>query len=385
MIDKSINYYKKKLIIIIIIFFVNKLLFKVLFYKNIKIFEYLQFLLESKKIEYFLKSINALKIKPINYNNINYLPKISIISPIYNSEKYLLRFLNCLQNQNFHKIEIIIIDDNSIDNSIKIIEKYRVNDKRIVLLKNKYNKGTFITRNLGIIYSKGKFIISPDPDDILSKNIIVSCFKYAEKYNYEMIRFNIYIGKKKLLMKNYVNKLVKKEVYQPELSTYNFYGIDELMMIDFSICNKFVKKEVYIRALNIIQKYIYRLYTTYYEDRIVNFFIYKTSNTYFFLNKIGYYYITKSLSITNNLFKKSKFKLQFFFILINIIFNNSKNTKYGIDMTNWLLASLFKQFNALRIFRLYKNIFPHKIMNIFLNCKFITKDNKDALALLNKI
>jgi glycosyltransferase involved in cell wall biosynthesis len=259
MIDKSINYYKKKLIIIIIIFFVNKLLFKVLFYKNIKIFEYLQFLLESKKIEYFLKSLNALKIKPINYNNINYLPKISIISPIYNSEKYLLRFLNCLENQNFHKIEIIIIDDSSIDNSVKIIEKYKVKDKRIVLLKNKYNKGTFITRNLGIIYSKGKYIIAPDPDDILSKNIIASCFKYAEKYDYEMIRFNVYIGKKKLVMKDYVNKLAKKEVFQPELSTYDFYGIDELMMIDFNVYNKFVKKEVYIRALYIIQKYIYRL------------------------------------------------------------------------------------------------------------------------------
>ena len=256
MIDESINLHKKNLIIlIIIIFFVKKLLF----FKNTKIFDYLQFLFESNKIEYFLKSINVLKIKPINYNNVNYLPKISIISPIYNSEKYLLRFLNCLQNQNFHKIEIIIIDDSSIDNSIKIIEKYKVKDKRIVLLKNKYNKGTFITRNIGIIYSKGKFIIAPDPDDILSKNIIVSCFKYAEKYNYEMIRFNVYIGKKKLVMKDYVNKLAKKEVFQPELSTYDFYGIDELMMIDFNIYNKFVKKEVYMRALNIIQKYIYRL------------------------------------------------------------------------------------------------------------------------------
>ena len=122
---------------------------------HINIFAFWQ---NSKKNELFLKSINEQKIKLINNNKIIYLPKISIISPIYNSEKYLLRFLNCLQNQSFNKIEIILIDDYSKDNSINIIENFQKKDKRIILLKNKYNKGTFIARNLGIIYSRGKYI-----------------------------------------------------------------------------------------------------------------------------------------------------------------------------------------------------------------------------------
>ena len=51
-----------------------------------------------------------------------------------------------------------MIDDYSKDNSINIIENFQKKDKRIILLKNKYNKGTFIARNLGIIYSRGKYI-----------------------------------------------------------------------------------------------------------------------------------------------------------------------------------------------------------------------------------
>ena len=69
-------------------------------------------------------------------------PKISIISPVHNREKYILRFLRSIQNQDFKDIEIIFVDDYSKDNSVKLIEEYQKTDKRIVLLKNKNNKGT---------------------------------------------------------------------------------------------------------------------------------------------------------------------------------------------------------------------------------------------------
>lgn len=71
-------------------------------------------------------------------------PKISLISTIYNKEKYLLRFITSIQNQIFTEIEIILIDDHSTDNSIKIIESLKNYDERIILLKHKKNKGTLI-------------------------------------------------------------------------------------------------------------------------------------------------------------------------------------------------------------------------------------------------
>ena len=61
-------------------------------------------------------------------------PQISIISPMYNRENFLLRFLKSIYYQNYNNIEIILVDDHSIDNSVKFIEKYQKLDKRIILV-----------------------------------------------------------------------------------------------------------------------------------------------------------------------------------------------------------------------------------------------------------
>ena len=178
-------------------------------------------------------------------------PKVSVISPIYNRQKYIQKFLNIIQSQNFLCIEIIFIDDCSKDNSIKLIEEYKKKDERILLIKNNFNKGTFISRNIGVLYSNSKYIIIPDPDDdILNKNIISICFKYSEKYNYDMIRFNIYKINEKKAYNVYDQKKEKISISQPELSSYMFYGNNELYIIDYYIHNKFIKKELYIKALN---------------------------------------------------------------------------------------------------------------------------------------
>ena len=154
---------------------------------------------------------------------------------------------------------------------------------------------------------------------VLSKNILDICFKYAEKYNFDMIRFNMYIGNKKLNLEKMIKNLQNKAIYQPELSTLTFYGNNELSLIDFTICNKFIKREVFIKALNSLNNFYLKIYITYSEDTIINFILYRISKSFIFLNKIGYYYIKNNLSITNNLFKKSKIKIQFIFILLNTI------------------------------------------------------------------
>ena len=136
-----------------------------------------------------------------------------------------------------------------MDNSVNIIETYSKYDKRMQLIKLKKNKGTFAARNIGILLSKGKYIILPDPDDIISKNILNKCYKYCERNKYEIIRFIIYDGKNTDYFYNY-----NKQIHQPELSTFLFYGDKELKQIDIYIHNKFIKKDVCIRALNSINK-----------------------------------------------------------------------------------------------------------------------------------
>ncbi len=103
-----------------------------------------------------------------------------------------MRFLRSVQNQHFQSIEIILIDDCSKDNSSGVIEKYQKEDERIILLKHKENRGTFVSRNEGALVSKGEFLIFADPDDILICDILKYSFKAAKKGNYDIVRFNGY-------------------------------------------------------------------------------------------------------------------------------------------------------------------------------------------------
>jgi cellulose synthase/poly-beta-1,6-N-acetylglucosamine synthase-like glycosyltransferase len=160
-------------------------------------------------------------------------PKISIISPIYNKEKCILRFLRSIQNQFFDDIEIILIDDHSKDNTIKIIENIQKEDERIILIKHNENKGTLISRNEGAIISKSKYLIFADPDDILSNDVLSFSYETIEKNNYDIVRYNIYIGNNKISLDSIVNEIKSKPIYQPELSLYIFYGTGELIQNDY--------------------------------------------------------------------------------------------------------------------------------------------------------
>ena len=126
-----------KLLIIKGIIFI--LIFSFIYYKIfIKIFNVfnIETRRDSSKLEVYYKICNSGKlIIKRKFEKIEN-PKISIISPVHNREKYILRFLRSIQNQDFNDIEIIFVDDFSTDNSLKLIEEYQKEDKRIVLLIN---------------------------------------------------------------------------------------------------------------------------------------------------------------------------------------------------------------------------------------------------------
>ena len=136
-----------KLYIIGVILFI--LTFSYYYYEIIKLLfdiYYLEKRKDSHQLEAYYKicKMKRLLINKKFFSKVDN-PKISIISPVHNREKYILIFLRSIQNQDFKDIEIIFVDDYSTDNSIKLIEEYKKEDKRIVLLKNKRNKGTLIS------------------------------------------------------------------------------------------------------------------------------------------------------------------------------------------------------------------------------------------------
>ena len=292
-------------------------------------------------------------------------PKISIISPVYNREKYILRFLRSVQNQNFYDIEIIFVDDFSIDNGVKLIEKYQKEDKRIILLKHKQNKGTLISRNDGVFFSKSEYILLPDPDDILSKDILINCYETAYKNNYEMIRFNTYLGDNKIFCDYFINNLEKGPIYQPKLSRYLFYGKGILQQIDFNVSNKFLKRITYIKAISSLNNYYFNLYMINNEDGLINFILYRTAKSFYFIKKLGYYYLPNDQSITLNFQKNYDETMRFIFINLIFVFENTKNNKDEKDMANCLFE------------RFYMDILSERL-------NLITKDFQYYIVIINQ-
>jgi glycosyltransferase involved in cell wall biosynthesis len=308
----------------------------------------------------------------------NKFPKVSIISPIYNREKYILRFLRSVQNQKFNDIEIIMIDDCSEDNSIKLIEEYQRKDERIILIKNKRNKGTLISRNLGVLNSRGEYLIFPDPDDIISKNIINFCYNFIRIHNYEMIRFNLFTGRNIFLQK-IVLGLENKLINQPKLSTFLFYGKGRLLQIDFNVSNKFIKRRAYIRALNSVKSYYLNLYMIAGEDGLINYLFYRSVKSLYFINKIGYYYLVNKKSITKS--KLSDFRLKSIFFNLKLLFEYSKNNKFEKDMINAYLYRVLLPKNNNQLKKILRNDcdFYNEIIKAFLNCEFISTKSKIKL------
>lgn len=345
----------------------------------IYIFPYINFYNKYKNIENYLDFCNRVTLSGIKSFESVENPKISIISPVYNREKYILRFLSSIQNQSFKDIEILFVDDFSLDNSLKLIEFLQKKDKRIKLIKNKKNKGTFISRNIGILKSKGKYLMIPDPDDILTKNSLQSLYNFSEKNKYDIIRFNIYLGKGVLNHQAYVDSLESRSINQPELTTYLFYGLGRLTLIDYNISNKFIRRELLIKVLNHIKSIYLSLYMVYFEDGLILFILHRLAKSYYFLKKVLYYYVKNKHSITsvdyNSLFLKS------IFYYLKFVYLNSKNTKVERGMTNYNIYNLCKGHKVKDKFIVKKedyDLFSFTLLNLLKN-KFITIENKKYL------
>lgn len=316
--------------------------------------------------EYYKICNNDISLENKNKFKKNESPKISIISTIYKKEKFILRLIKSIQNQNFTEIEIIIIDDCSEDSTVNIIKNLQKEDGRILLIKHKKNKGTLISRNEGILFSKGKYLIIPDGDDILSKDIINQCFLIAEQKNYDIIRFNTYLGNRNIFMYNIIKYLINKEIYQLKLSSYIFYGKGHADIIDPMISNKFIKRIIIIKALNLIDKFYLNQKMIFYEDTLINYMLYKTANSFYHLKYLGYYYISNQNSSTcgykKNIENTNKL-LYSFFLFLNFIFNYTKNNKYEKDMANSIIEKekevILTNNNIKKInknFNLYENV-----------------------------
>ena len=103
---------------------------------------------------------------------------VSIITSVYKGEKYLRECIESVLEQDYHNIELIMVDDGSPDNSGKIMDEYAANDCRMKVI-HKENSGVSNSRNIALQHSKGKYVCLLDQDDVLAKDY-VKFFNYID-------------------------------------------------------------------------------------------------------------------------------------------------------------------------------------------------------------
>lgn len=217
-------------------------------------------------------------------------PFVSIIVPVYNVEKYLDKCLNSLINQSLQNIEIIIVNDGTKDNSIKIIQKYMDIDNRIVLV-NQENQGLSCARNTGLAIAKGEYIGFVDSDDYVEHSMYEKMYNIAKKYDSDLVNCNVIdvyedCIKTSLTLKN-------EQIFIHKVGVENYLK-KYFSNIGIAVWHKLYKKEI-------IDKFDLRFVSNnviYSEDLLFNLCYILHINKVSILDESLYYYVRRENSIT---------------------------------------------------------------------------------------
>ena len=322
--------------------------------------------------------------KKISSNN---NPKISAIIPIYNNAEKIKLTIYSIQKQNLSDIEIIIIDDNSEDNSVQLIEQIQQEDPRIKLLKNKNNKGILYTRSIGTLNSKGKYIFPINSGDIFINDIFHICEEEAELNNIDILEFSGYnYSISNLTVSSIPNQLFLKYrkygeiILQPDLSKFMYKNKNEsnvYEMIDELIWGKCIKSNIYKKAIDMLNFVIYTEKVFFYESQIINFGLFKVANSFKFININGIIHMHNiKLKTDKNQYIHDNIKY------ITSLFKITQNSKeveiaiYEFENSLSLLTNELNEDNKNLIWNLFKEISKSK---------FISEDKKQELETKLKI
>ena len=277
---------------------------------------------------------------------------ISIIVPVFNSEKYLKKCIESVKNQEFKDWELILIDDGSTDDSFRICKEY-TSDPRIKV-KHIDNNGVSNARNEGLKLVSGDYVFFLDSDDYIDKNCLNWCAKIINQYKVDIVKFNYYKKLKNIKLKNNqytiaTNRIIKKAEYK-ELIYKNAFKTDDLC----NVCGAIFSSKV---ISNIFFDTTIKLG----EDFLFFIEALKKSNSIFFADEYLYYYIVghESATRSSNIEKNYNLLINSFKAnrkIENLLENN--NERYYKSYRNFMIfinsIVSFNNYNdCKKIFKLY--------------------------------
>ena len=126
-------------------------------------------------------------------------PLVSVIVSLYNYEKYIGDCIQSISNQDYPNVEMVVVDDASMDKSYKVAKKYRSDNVKIIRLNK--NRGYSVAKNEAIINTSGKYIVMLDADDMLTKNSISMWMEALLKYGVDFVHANAIVIKDGISLK----------------------------------------------------------------------------------------------------------------------------------------------------------------------------------------
>lgn len=248
---------------------------------------------------------------------------LSVVVPVYNVEKYLDRCIKSIINQTYKNLEIILVDDGSVDASGKICDKYAFKDKRINVI-HKENEGLSEARNTGIKLSKGNYITFVDSDDYIDERMYEILINDLEKYDVDIASCDY------LRIVDYSKKAkISSEVliYSKEEALIKLLRNEEYK--DYA-WNKIYKKKLFDGVLYPKGRVQEDVATTYKLILNANSVSYNKSKLYFYLKRKGSILDTWNSKNELDLYTNALERYQF---IEKIMGNLLDNNKYFLIVT----------------------------------------------------
>lgn len=295
--------------------------------------------------------------------------KISIIIPVYNTEKYLSKAIESVLNQTFSDFEIIIINDGSEDNSGKIADCYSMNHEKIKVI-HKDNEGLGYARNTGLKYANGDYILFLDSDDYIDKYTLEKVYNKAKNTNSDITVFNMRKVREcdgSVIEEQFLN-------LNDEIVDMKSIGINEYFKNYFfpyihghEACNKLYKSELIKKSQVLFDKNDYICS----EDLLFNLKLIPYIQTIASINESFYNYVQRENSLMNTPYRNN----------LNYRFTNLINTFYeyinqfkDIDLENEISILSYNLLNAILYNESEK--YGNKIRVYLRELKYTNKNSK---------
>ena len=292
-------------------------------------------------------------------------PKISIIIPMYNEEKNILKVLRSIQNQTLQDIEIVCVNDNSKDKTLPMLEEFQKQDPRITIITNKYNRGVLYNRIYGATQSKGEYVTFIDADDCLCNyEILFNAYMYATILFREKIDIVHYqtcgcsMNEKGefdpfVVFFSFNPTNFNKVIRQPELGD-NYFQKKKNVTGSAFVFDKLYSRELILRIGDYLGPNVWNQNLSFCDDFLLAFAAMKCTKSIVNIGQIGYWHFMDSYtSTTSNVWAREGDKLKYpdktnrdlgnYMIILSKMLELTENEPNTLEFREEILRHLLKE------------------------------------------